>query len=240
MNAQNTAQSTILIICHGDAPRIGCLGELLQRHNLAHKICMAGLGEPMPKDPQQFAGIIIMGGAMSIYEKDHLDWLCAEMLWLENAMKRGIPVFGICLGGQMLAHIFGGDVLAGQHGQNIGFGNIALLNKDDPVFGDELSGKRVFFWHGDTYTLKNGTQLAKGDTYPQQAARYQQGVYGVQFHPETTKKQIEHWYRRDIIDAQMTTSPIAGDLGQLLVEADECLPPVHTWLQNFTGRLFLA
>ena len=108
---------------------------------------------------------------------------------------------------------------------------------DDPIFGNELEGEKVYAWHKDTFTTGRGTRLIKGVVYDEQAVKFSENVYGVQFHPEVTPEVIEKWYARDLED-----NPSLKEIYPCIFEETEkaatYLPPVHAWLENFLARLF--
>ena len=79
------------------AVRIGCLQQAEGR-----RIVPWNLGE--------VDGILTLGGRQSARELDRYDYLRAETDLLREAVDARVPVFGACLGGQMLALALGGEV----------------------------------------------------------------------------------------------------------------------------------
>ncbi len=59
-------------------------------------------GDPLP-DWREFAATIVMGGPMGAYEEDAHPWLAEEKRVLGAAARAGHPVWGVCLGAQLLA-----------------------------------------------------------------------------------------------------------------------------------------
>src|SRR5437763_471322 len=66
-------------------------------------------GAQMP-DAAAFSGIIFLGGPMSV--NDPLPWIEWELAAIRDAMERGQPVLGICLGSQLIAKAMGARVYA--------------------------------------------------------------------------------------------------------------------------------
>ena len=230
----------ILILCHNRVkPHICKIADVLHRLKIPYEICHTSHGQRLPKDTENYRGVIIMGGPMGVYDHVNLEWLAREIAWLDEFVKSGKPVFGICLGCQMLAHIYGGTVYLGEKGLNIGFREIHLTG-EDRVFGDELEGSKVMNWQGDTYTIADHCeQLASGEVYHQQAVKFADKVYGVQFHPETLESTIERWYENPKKQDERFCDKACPPKEDVLSEAHKHLPQVHDWLEKFIERLFL-
>ena len=55
--------------------------------------------------------IVPMGAPYGAYEDDRIGkWLLPELAKLKAAHNDGIPIFGICFGGQLMARALGGSV----------------------------------------------------------------------------------------------------------------------------------
>ncbi|MFT7145056.1 MAG: GMP synthase (glutamine-hydrolyzing) [Alphaproteobacteria bacterium] len=229
-------QRCIAIFSHGSTPRLGALQTALAKSNLSWKIIQLAKGDKAPTGTEAFDGVILMGGPMGVYERDEHACLDVEMTWVEIMIKAGKPVFGICLGCQMLAHVHRGDVFVGDKGFCVGFRDLNM-DHTDHTFGHELAGQKGFSWHGDTYTLGDGCdRLISGEYYHEQGVKFADKVYGVQFHPEVTEEVISAWYMRDI---QSDSLPVcAKPMHACLDEAALHLAPVHNWLDKFIARLF--
>src|SRR4051812_49831338 len=66
-------------------------------------------GDSLP-DLGDFAGTIVMGGPMGAYEEDAHPWLVEEKAAIRAAAQAGHPIWGVCLGAQLLAAALGADV----------------------------------------------------------------------------------------------------------------------------------
>src|SRR5262249_24558200 len=58
----------------------------------------------------EVSGILSLGGSESVTELDRYPYLHDEVALLRQAVDAAVPVLGICLGGQLLAHATGGSV----------------------------------------------------------------------------------------------------------------------------------
>ena len=77
-------------------------------HALPWRLIALDDGAPVPADSSGFAGIGMMGGPMAVY--DALPWVTPLSALLRDAVARGVPVIGHCLGGQLLAQALGARV----------------------------------------------------------------------------------------------------------------------------------
>lgn len=235
--APKAEQNPVIILAHSENPPLTKLLPTLERIGHKAQVYRTPFGEEPALPFEKIHGVIIMGGPVSIYQWPDLGWLRREMVWVEKALKANLPIFGICLGCQMLAHLTGGSVQKGDKGFSFGFSGKTLLVEDDPVFGDEIKNCRVFQAHGDTYVLPAAArQYVTGNHYTQQAAHFGNKVYGVQFHPEVCVETITRWHKSRIERGRMTADDLP--LPQLLAEAEQQLPCVHHWLEKFLARLF--
>ncbi len=57
-----------------------------------------------------YSGLIVLGGPMGVYEANEYAHLKVEMKAIEEALKKNMPVLGICLGAQLVASVLGGQV----------------------------------------------------------------------------------------------------------------------------------
>ena len=63
-------------------------------------------------DPRDYDAVLVLGARWSVYSDQVASWVKPELELLRTADESGVPVFGICFGGQMLAHAHGGEVVA--------------------------------------------------------------------------------------------------------------------------------
>ena len=154
---------------------------------------MVDEGEPLP-DWREFAGIIAMGGPMGAYEDDRLPWLAPEKRLIAEAVHAGKPLWGVCLGAQLLAGALGARVFAGP-APEVGVLSVRTTPAaaQDPVFGGTPEEFAALQWHGDTFELPAGaTLLARSDAYEQQAFVFRR-AYGLQFHIEIDSGLTAAW-----------------------------------------------
>jgi GMP synthase-like glutamine amidotransferase len=142
--------------------------------------------QPLPA-ATDVSRLIVLGGQMNTDDVAEHPWLEAERALLgELTANRDVRIFGICLGSQLLAEALGGAV-AHAPAQEIGWHAMRRTARGaaSRVFGGLLERFQAFEWHGDTWSLPPGAELAvTGDNCATQAFAWEDRVYGVQFHPE--------------------------------------------------------
>ena len=132
------------------------------------------------------AGLIVLGGTMIANDGDRFPFLVAELDWIRAAVRRHVPMLGICLGAQLLAKALGAAVYRNAQPE-IGWYQVELLPAaaEDRLFRGRAGRETVFHWHGDTFDLPAGAvHLARSPLCRHQAFRYGATAYGLQFHVE--------------------------------------------------------
>jgi GMP synthase (glutamine-hydrolysing) len=182
---------------------LGLLGERLDAARLPYRRFRAWDESVDELDAGDFAAIIPMGGNAHAWDEDGVPALRAERLLLRDAVERGVPVLGICLGGQLLARALGGEVRAADEPE-IGWQEIVPTEnaRDDPVFRLLDSRAGVYQWHHDVFEPPHGsTVLATSEAVPNQAFRVDgTEAWGIQFHPEATPALWELWIERHPVE----------------------------------------
>ncbi|MBF0350736.1 MAG: type 1 glutamine amidotransferase [SAR324 cluster bacterium] len=147
--------------------------------------------QPLPSIRNMDA-VIILGGPMGVHDDKLFPWLVEEKLWIEQVLKQGKPVLGICLGSQILASVLGSKVYKNSH-KEIGWFPVTWKPeaKNISCFKELDSPFTVFQWHGDTFDIPNGAiHLATSDGCQNQAFLYQEKVLALQFHMEATPESV--------------------------------------------------
>lgn len=180
----------------------GTIEDYLRAEAIPYSVIELSTGETVP-DFDSFTHLVIMGGPMAVYEMHRYSFLINEALLIDRTIKANKHVLGLCLGAQMLAHVLGARVYPGQQ-KEIGWYDAALTAdgmSDALLSALRVPGKnaaRVFQWHGDTFDLPRGTvRLASSDLYPNQAFRYSDRVYALQFHIEVTPAIVGDWLKQE-------------------------------------------
>src|SRR5262245_21298557 len=114
----------VAIFSHAATEGPGYFATYLDRHRVAWRLIRTDEGEAVPERMDEFAGLVFMGGPMSV--NDGLPWIAPVLALIRTAVAADVPVLGHCLGGQLVAKALGGEV-----GRNpvkeIGWGPVEVL-----------------------------------------------------------------------------------------------------------------
>lgn len=180
---------TLLIIQH--VPWEGPNRILDACGSLAERTVKPLAGQDLP-DHDEVAGVVIMGGPVSANETERHPGLATEREWLAEALRREMPLLGICLGAQLLARALGAEVRAGE-APELGYAPVEVLDPEDPILGALAPSTTVLHWHGDVFDLPDGAQpLARSAATEVQAFR-KGNAWGVLFHLEADFALLEAW-----------------------------------------------
>ncbi|MEW1660986.1 MULTISPECIES: glutamine amidotransferase-related protein [unclassified Streptomyces] len=158
--------------------------------------------------------ILTLGAPWSVTRRNA--WIEAELALLRTAHDAGIPVLGICFGGQALAAALGGEVAPAPRFE-LGWSRIAT---DAP----ELVGPGPWFqFHGDRWQLPPGAREVARNEVGSQAFVCGRSL-GVQFHPELTPEVLRAWF--DGVDPQLPVRA-GADPDRLVAELRADLPAVR-------------
>ena len=231
-------KNKVICVVHGEYSRTGRVGATIQSLGYEEVRCCHRLGDPLPERFDDIAGVCVFGGPMSANDDTTMPFIADELAWIEKVLAAEVPYFGICLGGQMLARVLGATVKPNDEGwHEIGFHEIAPTGCGREVFGDIT---HVYQWHGEGFELPGeATLLATGVTghFPNQAFRYGEISYGVQFHPECTRDIIEWWMTSA---SEKLSSPGAHGPEQQIAGARAHDHKVDAWVRSFLADWFAA
>jgi GMP synthase (glutamine-hydrolysing) len=153
-----------------------------------------------PPDPaKSYSAVMIFGGSMHPDQDDRFGWLAREEEFLQDVLAARIPVFGVCLGAQMLARAAGGAVKPASEPE-IGWLEVSLTpaGSDDSVLGEIPQTAKVFQWHHYTFEIPpGGTELARSEICVQAFRLADQRAWGIQFHAEVTLPMLAAWTEED-------------------------------------------
>lgn len=172
-----------MVIQHLDLEGAYEIGRALERRGVE-------LVAELPSSLDGVDAVVVMGGPQSAYSDDRFPTRSAELALLAEAIERGIPTLGICLGAQLLAVATGGRCYRGE-AREIGWFPVEVTGVNDPLFGG-LPTFTPLHWHRDTFDLPPGAvHLASSELYANQAFRIGERAWGIQFHTEVDQAAVE-------------------------------------------------
>lgn len=182
----------VAVFRHAPTEGPGYFASFLSARGLPMTLIPIDAGAPVPEDVSAFSGLVFMGGPMSV--NDDLPWISPVLRLIRQAVVRGVPVLGHCLGGQLMARALGGSV-GPNPVKEIGWGEVRVLDNPEAHrwFGDAPRRFLAFHWHGETFTLPEGaTRILESPFCANQA--YVLGPHlGMQCHVEMTREMVETW-----------------------------------------------
>jgi len=141
-----------------------------------------------PREWKSLAGtdlLLLLGSEWSVYWGVNAKEVAAEVDLVQSAAARGVPVFAICFGAQLVSHAFGGTV---RRSTTPEIGWHAVSSTAHP----ELFSHTWLQWHYDVFTVPVGfSTIANNDVGPQ--AMTSKRILATQFHPEATLGIISRW-----------------------------------------------
>ncbi len=185
----------VIIFQHVAHKILGTLNPTLKEHKLNIRYVNFERTPHERPSLDKYSALVVLGGHMGVYESETYQHIKVELQLIEEALKKGIPILGICLGAQLIAKVLGAKVK--KHStKEIGWYDIELTDAGvaDPLFKHFNPTEKLFEMHGDTFNLPEGCiHLAKTKTCEMQAFRYKNNVYGLQFHLEVDEAMILRW-----------------------------------------------
>ena len=184
----------ILVCQHVAYEPLGTLNPLIKDFGLRIRYINFGRKPDAKPGVEGYKALILLGGPMNTDQADQFPHIHHEIKMVEEALKKDIPILGICLGAQIIAKTLGAEVKRNPE-KEIGWYKIKTADsKDDPVFRHFHPEEWIFQWHGDTFQIPKGAvRLATSDSCSNQAFRYGNNIYGLQFHMEADEALIERW-----------------------------------------------
>jgi len=170
----------------------GRFGEWLDARRRPWALVALDRGDPVPADPEAYAGIGMMGGPMGA--NDPLPWRDPLAALVRRAVDAKVPLIGHCLGGQVMSRALGGTVA---RAPVVEIGWLDVEATAESAAADWFDGQRrmnVFQWHYDAFTLPPGaTRVLANANNANQGYVIDDRHVGFQCHVEMTRELVTTW-----------------------------------------------
>ena len=187
-------------------------------------------------DLEGVQGLVLLGGGLMPDDDVRAPWLPRERELAARALADGIPLLGICLGAQLLAHVAGGRVVRDHGVPERGSCRVTLTAEavGDRLFGGLPEAFPAIQNHSDQVVdLPSGAALlATSEVCRVQAFRVGAAAWGVQFHPEAAASRLKSWDEAAL--AEEGLDPVA------LRVAAESVEPRSAKVARLLARRFAA
>jgi GMP synthase (glutamine-hydrolysing) len=150
--------------------------------------------ESPPSEPAAYDAVLSFGGAMHADQEDRHPWLRDQKALLRELVSDGVPVLGVCLGAQLLADA-AGAVARRASEPEIGWYELELTPEaaDDPLLAPLAPRFQAFEWHSYEFLLPPGATALARSAACLQAYRLDHSAWGIQFHAEVARGDVESW-----------------------------------------------
>ena len=186
----------VLAIRHEDSPPDDRVHTYLHLNGFEPVVIRPCDGDPVPELDGSWAGSVVYGGPFNVFDGDKHPFLLEEHRWITQCVEAGVPLLGICQGAQSIAWTLGAEVGPLESGvHEFGYYEIRPTAEGRDFLPEPL---RMTQAHFHTFAIPDGAvHLAESDSFPNQAFRYGDRVYGLQFHPEVTIEGFRRWQAAD-------------------------------------------
>ena len=212
--------SRILVCQHVAFEILGTLNPLLKSYGVRIKYVNFGRDPDARPSLDGYRGLVVLGGPMNVDQVAEHPHLTTEVELIREAIDRGLPVLGICLGAQLIAKALGACVGPSPE-KEIGWYDVTLTEsgRNDPLFAHFGGTEKIFQWHGDTFAIPKGAvHLAASPGCTHQAFRYGDNVYALQFHLEVDEALIERWLNVPVHVAEL--AELSGNVDPDSIRSD--------------------
>lgn len=184
---------------------------------------------------------VVLGGGQNVTQIDSLPWMQSEVDWIRHCIDHEVPLLGLCLGAQLIAHALGAAVGPSTDGR-CEFGWFPV---DPPVQAGasrerQILSRRTWFMqaHYQGFSLPDkAVSLARPGPMGEQAFRFGDNTFALQFHPEVTAEILENWLQDSWSD-DMLASPGAQPADEQRVASRQYEPVQRRWFEEFLEDVF--
>lgn len=184
---------TAIALRHIHFEDLGILDSVLAAHGYQVQYRDPTVDELDVQETARADLLIVLGGPIGACDEQIHPFLASELNVVQQRLRSGRPLLGICLGAQLIARALGAKVYP-LGGKEIGFSALTLTTAGQASVLAELGDTPVLHWHGDQFDIPAGAdRLASTSVGANQAFSVGRNVLGLQFHLEADASKIERW-----------------------------------------------
>jgi GMP synthase-like glutamine amidotransferase len=229
----------ILVLQNDPISPAGTVEERLRTAGAALAVIKPLHGDALPSTHDDYAGAVVLGGAMSANDDDKYPALAPMRQLLRDFHAADKPLLGICLGSQILSRCFGGQV---RPHTLVEFGYTPLTlteaGRQDQLLAGLPNPQWIMQYHEDTFDVPAaGVQLMAGEACANQAFRVGRATYGFQCHFEATADLVRNWavVSRPYLDRKFGDG-VPATLEKLYQDIPARAPAQQAFAETVTGR----
>lgn len=192
-----TAPLTLTVIRNDEGSGPGRIPEWAEADGVAVDLRKADKGDEIPSTAAGLDALILLGGGFLPDADEEHPWLPAERALVQDCLTREVPVLGICLGAQLLAHVGGGRV-EGDYGlpekgvtqltpQPAAADDVLFQAFSHPTHGIESHRDQI------TQLPADARLLMSSERCRYQAFRLGNAAWATQWHPESSAARVATW-----------------------------------------------
>ena len=201
---------TCLALCHVAFEDLGTLEPLFRSRGFQIRYVQAGAPYPSVQEWRGADCCVVLGGPVGVGDVERYPYLKTELDLVRMRLERQLPLLGVCLGAQMMAHALGARVYPGT-AREIGWGPVSLTEAGRLSPLRHLEGTPVLHWHGDTFDVPSGARLlASTEITPHQAFCAGKHALALQFHLEADVSRMEEWLTGHACELMAAGTDICG------------------------------
>ena len=176
--------------------------------------------------------VVLLGSWWSVYWPDLAKNVRAECELILETHRRGIPMFGICYGAQIMATAFGGSAQRAEH-HEIGWHEVSAESPNEVISGKWLQ------WHYDTFTVPKSLEVLATSLAGPQAIRAGRS-FATQFHPEATEQIVQRWAsesgREELAKVGLKASELIAQTTREVAQSAPAAARLVDWFMEYSAK----
>ncbi|HEY4535685.1 MAG TPA: type 1 glutamine amidotransferase [Enteractinococcus sp.] len=232
--------ASVLVIQPDEQVPLGRFSDWLTQSGVDVTVIRPYTGDPIPSELDS-DGLIVLGGTMTAHDLEQFPWLADIQALYHQAHQVNAPTLGVCLGAQLLAVAFDGEVTSNApSGPEIGVVDIEWTadGHNDAIARQLPQSFPMTSFHYDAISRlpAGAVLLGRGARYPHQVFRFGNAI-GVQFHPEATPELFRKWCAADVVQEPELSQFFHDAMGHVERADEQIATHAELLARNFVSAL---